>query len=604
MSGYARRPPAAPPPAALRAAAVPLSRSAAQSHRRNDAYIAEFEAGLRHLGASGAAVHESELEPAPGALTTEPLAASPHTAPAPVVVVPSRQWLRGPVDPAGVLLDLSDRPVVCAAAAFGAGSGAGVVLGCTDHASYVVDARTATLAATLFGRACGHGEWVTGVVVLGDGSGRVATCGMDGRVLLWEGAQVAGVTASQVAAGRPVGSGSARRGGGGGSTALISRQTALPPSSAKAWRGAVVELPGHFGSVSLVLSPQPPTPQPPTTPDGGGAGGGSSSSAAAAHPLGHLLVSAGYDKTLRVWDAGCATVRAAARGPPGKMAPAPDACVAVLRGHAAPVLCAALQPSDGSSSGGRRLVVASGDRDGVVRVWCLQPSSASPDGSSSNGAALGCASITLAGHGGHVTALAWARPTDRDGWVLLSGAQDGCVRVWRLPAVYSGAAGSPAGGGDDDGDATASCVQVLPLHASKSGTGAVNEIAVTTVPDGGGGSGGGGVRTIVVTAGADKTLAVVDATVSGAWVVRHRLTEHADFIYSLAVHGHLALSGGGDGTLLCQDVTTGKPLWGLGANAAAARTITVACGGDRLVVAGDDGKAIVYDFSGGGGGGV
>jgi hypothetical protein len=47
--------------------------------------------------------------------------------------------------------------------------------------------------------------------------------------------------------------------------------------------------------------------------------------------------------------------------------------------------------------------------------------------------------------------------------------------------------------------------------------------------------------------------------------------------------------------LLAHDLRTGKPLWGLGANEAAVRCIGTA-GGNKLVVTGDDGRVMIYDF--------
>jgi len=90
----------------------------------------------------------------------------------------------------------------------------------------------------------------------------------------------------------------------------------------------------------------------------------------------------------------------------------------------------------------------------------------------------------------------------------------------------------------------------------------------------------------------DKAVCALDPR--AGFSVLHRFTEHRDFPYSLAVAGGLALSGAGDGLLIAHDLTTGKPIWGLGANAAAVRFIGVAR--SRLVAAGDDGKAIVYAF--------
>lgn len=75
----------------------------------------------------------------------------------------------------------------------------------------------------------------------------------------------------------------------------------------------------------------------------------------------------------------------------------------------------------------------------------------------------------------------------------------------------------------------------------------------------------------------------------------HRIEDHRDFIYSLCLHGRLALSGGGDGILLVHDLVDGAMRYGLGANMAAVRCIHASAG--HLVAAGDDGKAIAYSFA-------
>ena len=54
-------------------------------------------------------------------------------------------------------------------------------------------------------------------------------------------------------------------------------------------------------------------------------------------------------------------------------------------------------------------------------------------------------------------------------------------------------------------------------------------------------------------------------------------------------------SGGGDGMLLAHDLEQGKLLYGLGANQAAVRCIGTTP--SKMVVSGDDGNAIVYEFN-------
>lgn len=134
----------------------------------------------------------------------------------------------------------------------------------------------------------------------------------------------------------------------------------------------VAELTGHFGSVSAVACGPP------------GSG------------WGNVVVSAGYDKTLRVW--------------------LPDTGVAPhhkLVGHDAPVLVLGVAAAAGSL-----LLAASGDREGVVRTWDC---------------AVGRPLAELRGHRGHLTSLEWlcdrgAAPPAAPP-LLATGAQDGHVRV-------------------------------------------------------------------------------------------------------------------------------------------------------------------------------
>jgi F-box/WD-40 domain protein 7 len=405
-------------------------------------------------------------------------------------------------------------------------AGGEVVVGSSDHALYAVDLGRRAKSRTLYGKRAGHTEWVTGACYLGDGSGRVASCGMDGKIVVW-GAGARGSSRSD------------------------------PPCA---------ELLGHFGSVSAVEAVRGT----------------------------HLLASCGYDKSVRLWDVNASV------------------CVREMRGHGAPVLLQALRPLAGAggaaAAGGRSArgsaesagsagpgaaaaagavpTIATGDRDGEVRVWDAE---------------RGSCSATLSGHRGHVTALAWFTP--HPGWgpdpgsvdpsapgaasipthadILFSGAQDGHFRGWDLRAR------SP--------------LVNVELHASAAGAGALGSIAVAHVPTATPGSSwGGGTETLVVTAGADRTLCVLDPR--RGFAPRFRMAEHRDFIYSLHVPGSAAacassvvLSGAGDGMLLAHDLRTGKPLWGLGANEAAVRCIDTA-GGHQLVVTGDDGRVMIYDF--------
>ena len=171
-------------------------------------------------------------------------------------------------------------------------------------------------------------------------------------------------------------------------------------------------------------------------------------------------VSAGYDKTLRIWSI-APSVGARDGGDRG-----------VLTGHKAPVLTlawgsegSATDRSTGSTGGG----LASGDRDGVVMLW---------------DAGAGRAVGRRAGHKGHCTALAWV--CDEEGApprLLLSGGQDGVVKAWDPRAAGTAAVAETAAHAE--------------MRKKGAGVGAVGDIVQT--------SGGR-----VVTAGADGHVAVLD----------------------------------------------------------------------------------------------
>ncbi len=484
-------------------AGVPLSQSAATSHIANDAYMNDFEEAYTSLygadikpaasmaSALAIARYSSRRETLLLKLSGRELPASLPAARG--AQLPSASWSSsGPSNAEGTLVDISDRPLLVAARDPRASSArCEVIVGGADHALYAIDTMRGAMTRRLYGGRTGHTEWVTGVSFLGDGSGRVASCAMDGRVCIW---------------------------GAGGS--------ARAPPPCAVLDGA------HFGSITTVAAP-----------GGGTAAGGPASTAAA-----HLLVTAGYDKTVKLWDS--------RQG-------AGAAVAATLTGHEAPILSLALRAQDATAT----FSIASGDRSGSLRIW--DGSVAAPVG-------------TLSGHKGHVTAVAWYDE------LVISGAQDGCVRVW-----------DPR---------TSAPVANIPAHASDAGSGAVGDIVVC----GGTSSGERSSTTtrglsqdqssseatpLVVTAGADKRLCVLDPR--AGWNVRSTLKGHRDFIYSLTVVGGVALSGAGDGLMIAHDVSTGKTLWGVGANTAAVRCIVPVLpemGRQTLVAAGDDGKALIYDM--------
>mmetsp|Transcript_21104 Transcript_21104/g.50074 ORF Transcript_21104/g.50074 Transcript_21104/m.50074 type:complete len:448 (-) Transcript_21104:17-1360(-) len=201
-----------------------------------------------------------------------------------------------------------------------------------------------------------------------------------------------------------------------------------------------------------------------------------------------------------------------------------------LKAHKGPVL---------GFSWGDTGAVLSGGRDGLAMLWDLN---------------VGQRSRVLRGHAGHVTAQNWISET-----LVATGAQDGHVRIWDIR--------------------TETCSHNISAHTSEQGSGAVGDIQVAQGDQ-------------VVSMGADCTINVLDA--AAGFAPRCVIGDHKDFIYSLRVIDGLILSGGGDGSLLVHDLSTGGSLYGLGANQHAVRCVDATA--TTLIAAGDDGNCLLYDF--------
>ncbi len=94
--------------------------------------------------------------------------------------VNSNPFLAPPEDPSGRKIDLSDRLLICASS----NMRNEVVVGGSDHALYSIDVNDPRkLPVTMYGKKCGHTDWVTTVAHLADGN--VLSGSMDGRLCMW-----------------------------------------------------------------------------------------------------------------------------------------------------------------------------------------------------------------------------------------------------------------------------------------------------------------------------------------------------------------------------------------------------------------------------------
>nr|CCC90995.1 conserved hypothetical protein [Trypanosoma congolense IL3000] len=208
-------------------------------------------------------------------------------------------------------------------------------------------------------------------------------------------------------------------------------------------------------------------------------------------------------------------------------------CVGTLSGHKAPVMMFSWCGTQ----------VLSGDRQGTAKVWDAE---------------TGDCLSTMATKRGQIGSL-WHMLHTSVGLLSAIGDQGGVLSVMDFPRT----GGKPIFQGE--------------MHPG----GVVSSIrSIDECP-------------YLVTAGADKVILTLDPRAGFSPV--HRFTEHRDFIYSMETFGPLVLSGAGNGWLLVHDALEGRCLYGLGANGAAVREIRATL--NNLVAAGDDGSAMVYDFS-------
>ncbi|KAG5472364.1 hypothetical protein LSCM1_03763 [Leishmania martiniquensis] len=284
---------------------------------------------------------------------------------------------------------------------------------------------------------------------------------------------------------------------------------------------------------------------------------------------GSRVISGGMDSKLCLWSD-------VIRGGPAR-------CVDLL-GHTGSISQVEVSESHG------RPIAMSASYDRTMRIWELS--------GAAGGRQVGC----LSGHKGPVTHFSWFETE------VLSGDRQGTIKLWDVETAQCHLTTSSKRGQIGSlGHLVHPDVGRLALFGDQGG--------VLTILDARGPPSAkpvfqdvlhrGGMVTfirtpspaavsapLIVTCGADKRIVVRDARNNFAEVCA--ITDHDDFVYSVELIGNLLLSGAGNGRLLVHSVETGELLYELRANAAAVREMFASP--SMLVVAGDDGKAKVFDF--------